>query len=135
ASVPSLANAQDATPVSAPTTAGTISVTGVGEGIVTPDTSSIQIGVQTFNQELSAAQSENNEQTQSIIDTLKDAGIDEKDIQTSNFSVSVRQDYDDHGTPTDVLGYDVYNTLSVTVRNLDDLGSILDQVVAAGANQ
>ena len=34
-----------------------------------------------------------------------------------------------------MLGYDIYNTLSVTVRDLDQLGSILDQVVAAGANQ
>jgi uncharacterized protein YggE len=135
AQVPGLASAQDATPVSGSMTAGTISVTGVGEVIVTPDTANIQIGVQTFNQELSVAQADSNEQTQNIIDTLTSAGVKKADIQTSNFSVSVRQDYDDKGVPTDVLGYDVYNTLSVTVRNLDDLGTILDQVVGAGANQ
>mgnify|MGYP000894799374 CR=1 FL=1 len=135
AQIPSLASAQDATPVSGSTSTGTISVTGVGEVIVTPDTANIQIGVQVFNQELAAAQTDSNEQIQAIVDSLSGAGIDATDIQTSNFSVSVRQDYDDQGIATDVLGYDIYNTLSVTVRNLDDLGSILDQVVAAGANQ
>src|SRR4029078_5661595 len=89
--VPSLADAQDATPVSSSTTAGTISVTGVGEVIVTPDTANIQIGVQVFNQELAAAQADSTEQMNTIIKTLTDAGIEEADIQTSNYSVSVRQ--------------------------------------------
>jgi len=114
---------------------GTISVTGVGEVTVTPDTANIQIGVQVFSEELSDAQRQSNEQITAIIETIKEAGIEEKDIQTSNFSVSIRQQYDNQGIATAVLGYDIYNTLSVTVRDLNDLGSILDQVVAAGANQ
>jgi uncharacterized protein YggE len=131
---PMQAGAQ-ATPVAQTTSPGTISVTGVGEVIVTPDTANIQIGVQVFAEELSAAQQKSNQQTQAIIDTLKEAGIKEKDIQTSNYSVSIRQQYDNQGIATAVLGYDIYNTLSVTVRDLDKLGEILDKVVAAGANQ
>ena len=114
---------------------GTISVTGVGEVIVTPDTANIQIGVQVFSKELADAQRKSTEQITAIIETIKDAGIEDKDIQTSNYSVSIRQQYDNQGIATEVLGYDIYNTLSVTVRDLDELGSILDQVVAAGANQ
>jgi uncharacterized protein YggE len=113
----------------------TISVTGVGEVIVVPDTASIQIGVQVFSEELADAQRMSNEQIQSIIDTLTAAGVEERDIQTSNYSVSIRQQYDNQGIATAVLGYDIYNTLSVTVRDVDQLGEILDQAVSSGANQ
>jgi uncharacterized protein YggE len=130
------AGAAQATPVATPAAAGTISVTGVGEVIVVPDTANIQIGVQVFNEELAEAQRQSTEQITTIIDTIKAAGIADKDIQTSNYSVSIRQQYDPNtGIATEVLGYDIYNTLSVTVRDLDELGTILDQVVSAGANQ
>jgi uncharacterized protein YggE len=132
---PMQAGAQ-ATPVTpAANTSGTISVTGVGEVIVTPDTASIQIGVQVFSEELADAQKKSNDQIAAIITTLKDAGIKERDIQTSNYSVSVRQQYDNQGIATAVLGYDIYNTLNVTVRKIDNLGTILDKTVAAGANK
>lgn len=134
AQAPINAGAQ-ATPAAQSGQSGTISVTGVGEVIVTPDTANIQIGVQVFSQELAEAQRQSTEQISTIIDTIKAAGIADRDIQTSNYSVSIRQQYDDQGIATAVLGYDIYNTLSVTVRDLDDLGTILDQVVAAGANQ
>ncbi len=124
-----------ATPEAGGVTPGTISVTGVGEVIVTPDTANIQIGVQVFAQELADAQAQSTEQMNTIIDTITAAGIEPKDIQTSNYSVSIRQQYDDQGIATAVLGYDIYNTLSVTIRDLDTLGTILDEVVSAGANQ
>jgi uncharacterized protein YggE len=125
-----------ATPAATAAAAGTISVTGVGEVIVVPDTANIQIGVQVFHEELAEAQRQSTEQITTIIDTIKAAGIADKDIQTSNYSVSIRQQYDPNtGIATEVLGYDIYNTLSVTVRDLEELGTILDQVVSAGANQ
>ena len=99
--VPMRAGAQ-ATPVAHPATAWHHSVTGVGEVIVTPDTANIQIGVQVFSEELADAQRKSNEQIQAIIDTLKAAGIKEKDIQTSNYSVSIRQQYDNQGIATAV---------------------------------
>ena len=65
---------------------------------------------------------------------LKDAGIAEKDIQTSNFMVQPRYDYQD-GKPPKLVGYDVSNTVTVTVRKLAALGLLLDKVVQAGSNQ
>ena len=134
AQTPLRASAQ-ATPEASNASPASISVTGVGEVIVTPDTANIQIGVQVFDVQLAAAQTKSNEQINAIIDTIKAAGIEEKDIQTSNYSVSIRQEYDNQGFATAVLGFDIYNTLSVTVRDLDSLGTVLDQVVGAGANQ
>jgi uncharacterized protein YggE len=132
---PRMAAAQ-ATPVAGSNAmTASISVTGVGEEIVVPDTANIQIGVQVFSEELSEAQRMSNEQIQAIIDTLTAAGVEERDIQTSNYSVSIRQQYDNQGIATAVLGYDIYNTLSVTVRDVEQLGEILDQAVSSGANQ
>ena len=96
AQTPLRANAQ-ATPEASTTTPATISVTGVGQVIVTPDTANIQIGVQVFNKELAAAQADATAQMTTIIKALTDAGIDKKDIQTSNYSVSVRQQHHDQG--------------------------------------
>ncbi|HQY31520.1 MAG TPA: SIMPL domain-containing protein [Thermomicrobiales bacterium] len=134
AQTPALTAAQDATPMPTVST-GTISVTGVGQVIITPDTANVQIGVQVFNEKLSVAQTAATEQITAVIKVITDSGIDKKDVQTSNYSVSIRQNYDNQGVPTEVLGYDIYNTLSVTVRDLDSLGTLLDQVVSAGANQ
>jgi uncharacterized protein YggE len=132
---PRLAAAQ-ATPVAGSNAmTATISVTGIGEVIVVPDTANIQIGVQVFSEELAEAQRMSTEQIQAIVDTLTAAGVEERDIQTSNYSVSIRQQYDNQGIATAVLGYDIYNTLSVTVRDVEALGDILDQAVSSGANQ
>lgn len=128
--------AAQATPTPEAGMTATISVTGLGEVIVVPDTANIQIGVQVFSEELAEAQRMSTEQISAIIDTLTEAGVAERDIQTSNYSVSVRQNYDPQtGIATEVLGYDIYNTLSVTVRDVDTLGEILDRAVSSGANQ
>jgi hypothetical protein len=128
--------AQDAaTPTSIPfATAPTVSVTGTGRVTVEPDTASITLGVAVFEANLSEAQAKATTQMTTIIDAVEGAGIADEDIQTSNYSVNVRQDYDENGNPTKVIGYDINNTVTVTVRDLDALGSILDSVVQAGAN-
>ena len=130
------AGAQDAaTPTSIPfATAPTVSVTGTGRVTVEPDTASIALGVTVFEANLSEAQAKATTQMTTIIDAVKAAGIADEDIQTSNYSVNVRQDYDENGNPTKVIGYDINNTVTVTVRDIDALGTILDSVVQAGAN-
>ena len=57
----------------------------------------------------------------------------DKDIQTTDFSIYPRQQYDDNGNLTSVI-YVVNNTVYITVRDLTTLGDMLDAVVSAGAN-
>ena len=133
------AGAQDApleaTPAAIPfLTAATVSVTGTGRVTVEPDTASIALGVTVFEANLAEAQAKATTQMTAIIDAVKAGGVADEDIQTSNYSVNVRQDYDENGNPTKVIGYDINNTVNVTVRDLDALGTILDSVVQAGAN-
>src|SRR5262249_48861327 len=81
------------------------------------------------------AVSENNAQTQKVIDALKSSGIDQKDIRTTNFSIYPNDKYDPQtNQPTGQKVYAVDNTVYVTVRKLDQLGDLLDKLVSAGAN-
>ena len=128
------ARAQDATPVAATAYPATVSVTGTGRVTVEPDTASISVGVTVFEANLAEAQAKATTQMTAVIEAVKAAGVADEDIQTSNYSVNVRQDYDDNGNPTKIVGYDISNTVSVTVRDLDGLGDALTAVVDAGAN-
>jgi hypothetical protein len=76
---------------------------------------------------------ENNDQAAAVAAALKGMGVDEKDIQTTNFNVYPMQQYSPMGEVTGVV-YSVDNTVYVTVRDLDQLGKLLDTVVKSGAN-
>ena len=127
------ASAQDATPAAGATPA-TVSVSGVGIVTTTPDTASVQLGVTVTQPTLAEAQSQASTQMQAVIDALTAAGVEEKDIQTSSYYVSVVQNYDSNGNPSEVTNFQVQNMVNVVVRNIDNVGPILDGAVAAGAN-
>jgi uncharacterized protein YggE len=115
--------------------ARTLNVNGVGQVSLTPDIAYIYIGVHTEAPTADQAVLENNTQTATVIQALKDAGIEAKDIRTSNFAIWPMDKYDPlTGTPTGEKSYSVDNTVYVTVRDLAELGTILDDVIAAGAN-
>ncbi|MFH1523758.1 MAG: SIMPL domain-containing protein [Chloroflexota bacterium] len=111
----------------------TITVTGTGLVTLTPDIAYISIGVHTENASAKDAVAENNTQVQAVIASIKGFGVDDKDIQTTNFSIYPQQQYDNAGNMTGIL-YVVDNTVYVTVRDLTKLGNLLDATVSAGAN-
>ncbi len=114
----------------------TLSVSGSGTVSVTPDIAYINVGVHTENADLSTAVNQNNTQTQTLIESLKKAGIADADIQTSNFNIyTMNQGYDKvTGQPIDGKVYAVDNTVYVTVRDLSKLGSLLSTGINSGAN-
>ena len=111
----------------------TLGVTGTGQVYLTPDIATISIGVRTDHESASEAVVDNNAQIQQVVTALKDLGVEEKDIQTSNFSIYPQQQYDDQGNITSTI-YVVENTVMVTIRDLDMLGDVLDAAVENGAN-
>lgn len=125
-------------PTQPPGTATGRSVTVIGTGRVnaTPNQAVMQIGVQTEADTAAAALAQNNEQTQAVITALTNAGVARTDIQTQTISLFARYDSSPNppgGTPR-IVGYTASNTLQVRVRNLTDLGELLDVAVGAGAN-
>jgi uncharacterized protein len=107
-----------------------ITVVGTGDAKGAPDQATVQIGVQSQAQTSSDALADNSTKMEALLAKLRELGVAEKDIQTSNFSISPT--YGDDGQT--VTGYQVNNTASVTIRNIATTGELLDNVVAAGAN-
>ena len=119
----------------APLPLRTLSVAGTGEANLAPDIAYIYVGVHTEKLTAAEAVAENTTQTETVIEAIKDFGIDAKDIRTMNFSIWPMDKYDPQsGIATGEKTYAVDNTVYVTVRKLDTLGDLLDTVVGAGAN-
>lgn len=115
-----------------------VSVTGIGKVSAPPDMATVRTGVVSEANDAKQALSENNRLVQKLMSVLAEAGIAEKDIQTSNFNVRPtyerpRQDRGQRSSPK-IVGYHVSNQLTVRVRKLDKLGDILDALVTAGSN-
>ncbi len=113
----------------------TVSISATGEVSRKPDMATITAGVQTDADTASAAMSQNASSMQGVYTALRSAGIADRDMQTSNLSLQPRYDYSrNDGTPPSVTGYTASNQLSVKVRDLDNLGTTMDAVVAQGGN-
>jgi uncharacterized protein YggE len=118
----------------------TMVMTGHGEVTAAPDTAVITSGVTTEGETARDALDANTKAMSQLIETLKAANIETRDIQTSNFSVNPNYVYSDerdangYTKPPKIMGYQVSNTVTVRVRDLPALGTILDKAVSVGAN-
>lgn len=117
-------------PVSSVVTQKTDLFTVSGEGKVTvvPDVAILNLGMSSRKNTVKAAQSEANTVVNGLTKAVKEFGVNEKDIKTTNFSVY--PDYDN----SRIVGYHVNINLTVTVRNIDKVNDILDKATTLGAN-
>ena len=111
----------------------TVSVNGTGTVILAPDMAIINVGVVSEAEDSVAASEANAELVEEIKAALINLGVAESDLKTTNFSVYPMQQHDDQGQITSIL-YRVENNMQVKVRDLDNLGTILDGAIGAGAN-
>ncbi len=120
--------------------AGQMQLTGHGEVMAAPDTAYVTSGVTSQGTTAKDALDANTSDMSQLIATLKAAGIDSADIQTSGFSVNPNYVYSDardangYQLPPKITGYTVTNQVTVHVRDLAILGTVLDQSVQVGAN-
>jgi hypothetical protein len=116
-------------------------ITVVGEGTVSlePDLATINVGAEARADTVSEAKAEVDAQMEAIAAALQEAGVEEKDIQTSHYSIYYEQEpmavAPGESAPRNRGGYRVSNMVRVTVRDVDKAGEVLDAVVKAGANQ
>lgn len=111
----------------------TITLEGEGKVSGEPDLAQVDIGLFTEGENVPTAQEQNTEKVNAIIKALQDLGIAEADIQTNNYSITPRYQYDE-GRQT-VIGYAVSQNVSVKVRDLSKVGTVLSRVGQLGANQ
>ncbi len=110
--------------------ARTITVNGEGTSSATPDVLYINLAVVTERDSVSKAMSDNKEAMNKVFKTLKDAKIAEKDFCTNNFHVYPRHKY--NNDEVKLVGYGVSNEVTVTVRDLDKGGDLLDALTKDG---
>lgn len=108
----------------------TMIMNGQGRISVAPDTAVLQLGVQTTGEKLEAIQAENAEISQAVLQTLMQFNI--TDIKTHQYTIEKLYDYE-NGKQID-KGYSVRNIFEIRTDQLELVGSILDSVVAQGAN-
>ncbi len=113
-------------------TATGISVSGTGKITGAPDTLTITFGVTVLADTVAQAVATAAESADAVIAALTEGGVAEDDIQTSNYSIFPRYDYR-NDTQT-LVGYQVTNSVTVKVRDLDSAGTLIDDVTTAGGD-
>lgn len=111
-----------------------ISVSGSGTAYDAPDRAVFQAGVNVADADVTAATEQANHVTQAIIEALAAAGVEKRDVRTTNFTVRREDRWSDDGTQQPPL-YRVMNSVSVTVRDVGQVGELLGLVLQSGANQ
>lgn len=112
----------------------TISTFGTGVVTVEPDMAQFSIGMEARNETLKPAQDEVTNEANAITAALLEAGVDEKDIVTSSYQVTPENKYDRNGNFVKIESYVVRMSISITVRDIDLVGELLDQTVTLGAD-
>ena len=113
----------------------TVTVGASGIVSVEPDIAHISTGVLSEADTAREALQRNSAAMKKVIDGLKGAGVDAKDVQTSRFGIEPRYDQPKDGRYARITGYRVVNHVRITARDVSRLGDLLDLVVTLGANQ
>jgi len=113
----------------------TISTSGHGEVRAVPDMAEVRAGVTITAATAAQALAANSSRMQSVFAALRKMGVPEKNIQTTNFYVSPQYTNGENNTARRLTGYQVSNDVTVRLEDIGKMGSALDALVAAGANQ
>jgi uncharacterized protein YggE len=115
-----------------------IVVSGEGEAAIAPDIALLSLSVMREAKTARAALDANNDAMAAVIAAMKTFGIAERDLQTAGIQINPRYNYTnkpDGSQEAELIAYQVTNTLSVRVRDIDKTGEVLDKAVSLGVNQ
>ena len=134
ASLPTAAVAQQ-TPSITQTIAGSrLDISATGEVTRVPDIAIISAGVVSRSATATGALQDAADRMQRVLTALKRAGVEDRDIQTSNISLNPEYRYVEN-QPPQLTGYTASNQLTIRFRDIRNSGKILDALVGQGANQ
>lgn len=126
--------AQDLPPPPPPVRGTVLDIVARGESRRVPDLASVGAGVVSQAPDAATAVRDNAARMARVLAALKKAGIADRDVQTSNLSLAPQYRYAPNEAPV-VTGYQASNTVTVRFRDISKAGTILDALVATGANQ
>jgi uncharacterized protein YggE len=109
-----------------------ITVSGEGSVFGAPDVAVATLGVQADATSVGDARSKAATSMDAMVKALKDGGVADKDIQTTQFSVDPRYDYS--GNKQTLIGFTVSNIATVRIHDINKTGELIDAAVAAGGD-
>ena len=115
--------------------ARTVTVSAEGIATIVPNLATVSFSVISEGASATTIQEENTKKMNAAIAIVKGFKISDKDIQTSAYNLSPRYTYEQKTGKSRIDGYQITQTVTVKVRNLDDAGKIVGQLPAAGINQ
>lgn len=130
------ASAQEVTPF--PSREKVISVTGTATSSVEPDLVNISFGVEIQEKTAQDALAANSQLMNKVIDAIKQVGITDSEISTSQFNIYPVYNYYQEETGKNVqelIGYRVSNIVNVKTEKLDSVATVIDSAVNAGVNR
>ncbi|MEP7038076.1 MAG: SIMPL domain-containing protein [Acidobacteriota bacterium] len=111
-----------------------ITVVGDSQTKIAPDTAVITFSVVTQDKQALNAQQENARKSENVKKAVEEITANDKsDIKTSDYSLNPEQDYYSGKMPK-ILGYEVKNTVTVSIKNMSQVGAVIDAATKAGAN-
>ena len=112
----------------------TLTMNGVGSAQIAPDMAEVTLGVVTEAKDAARAHADNAAQAARVQNAVKALGIAERDIQTTRYDFEPVYDVKDNGRSV-TTGYTVTNAVVVKVRDLANVGKVIDAALANGANR
>ncbi len=109
-------------------------VSGQGKVLAVPDIATLQLGIESQQASVAAAQSQAAKAMDKVMASLSANGVAEKDIQTQYFNISKITRWDQESQQEVVLGYKVTNTVTSKIRDIEKTGEIIDAVALAGGD-
>lgn len=109
-----------------------ITVSGEGSVFGEPDVALATLGVQADAASVGDARSQAAASMDAMLKALKDGGVAEKDIQTTQFSVEPRYDFSNN--KQQLIGFTVTNTATVKIHEIDKTGELVDAAITAGGD-
>lgn len=108
-------------------------VTGEGKSSQKPDLATVRAGVTVTGPTVKMVQNEMNQSIDKVTEALKLLGIKSEDIQTENYSIYPNYDYQSGSQK--ITGYSANTTISIKVRDIENVNSVIDTASSNGANQ
>ena len=117
-----------------------ITVSGASTLTVEPNKAEVYVKIATLEKTAQESKNKNSQISSNAVKALKKEGIKDKDVETSQFSIYPRYEYEEvielnlRKSKQILVGYEAVNVLKVTTQDLDKVGKLIDAAVNNGAN-
>jgi uncharacterized protein YggE len=111
-----------------------VTVHGDASVNVVPDRATISVGVSSRGKTARDASEANNKAMEKVLAALREGGISERDIRTEYLSLQPLHE-DGRGGNVRIVGFQASNSVRITLRDIGQVGAVLDRLIAAGANE